>query len=147
MPDEGGCWIVLYDDDCGFCKWLLALLLRWDGAGRLRPLALQRTEADELLAELTPEQRMASWHLISPAGERRSAGAALAPLLRTLPAGQLPAAGLARVPGLAECGYLLVAEHRSGLSRFVPSSAKRRADLRVHAREHDRREMPQVRAR
>src|SRR5436190_19664464 len=101
MPDESGRWIVLYDDDCGFCKWLLALLLRWDRAGRLRPLALQRTEADELLAELTPEQRMASWHLIAPTGERRSAGAALAPLLRSLPGGRLPAAGLAHASGLA----------------------------------------------
>ena len=42
-------WAVLYDADCGFCKWLLSALLRWDRAARLHPIALQRPEADELL--------------------------------------------------------------------------------------------------
>ena len=54
------CWLVLYDADCGFCKWALAGVLRWDRAGRLRPIALQRPEADELLAELSGEERMRS---------------------------------------------------------------------------------------
>jgi predicted DCC family thiol-disulfide oxidoreductase YuxK len=63
-------WIVLYDGDCGFCKWLLAGLLRWDRAQRLQPLALQTKQAAELLADLTPDQRLASWHLITPTHER-----------------------------------------------------------------------------
>ena len=45
-------WLVLYDGDCGLCKWLLAGLLRFDRAGRLRPLALQRPEAEALLADV-----------------------------------------------------------------------------------------------
>ena len=32
---------VLYDGDCGFCKWSLAKLLAWDRRGALRPLPLQ----------------------------------------------------------------------------------------------------------
>lgn len=128
-------WIVLYDADCGLCKWLLSLLLRWDRAEHLRPLALQRPEADELLAELSPEQRAASWHLVSPAGQRHSAGAALAPLLRLLPGGAMPAAALARVPGSTERGYRWVADRRVRLSRFVPAPLKRRAAERVSARE------------
>src|SRR5213595_137897 len=64
MPDDH--WAVIYDADCGFCKWLLAGVLRWDRAARLRPLALQRPEAGDLVADLTPAERMASWHLISP---------------------------------------------------------------------------------
>ena len=64
--------MVLYDAECGLCKWLLSGLLRWDRAARLHPIALQRSEADDLLRELTPAERMASWHLISPTGERRS---------------------------------------------------------------------------
>ncbi|MGH3144161.1 MAG: DUF2867 domain-containing protein, partial [Gaiellales bacterium] len=130
-------WAVLYDADCGFCTWLLSALLRWDRSGHLHPIALQRPEADDLLRELAPAERMASWHLISATGERRSGGAAVAPLLRTLPAGRLPAAGCERFPGLTERGYCWVAEHRSQLSRWLPSSAKRRARQRVHEREQD----------
>lgn len=127
-------WIVLYDADCGLCKWLLSLFLRWDRAGRLRPLALQRPEADKLLADLTPEQRAASWHLVSPAGRRDSAGAALVPLLRLLPGGGVPAGALARTPRVAEGGYRWVADHRAGLSRLVPARSKRRAEARARAR-------------
>jgi predicted DCC family thiol-disulfide oxidoreductase YuxK len=95
-------------------------------------VALQMPVADELLADLAPAERMASWHLLSPGGERYSAGAALPPLLRLLPGGQIPAAPLARFPRLTERGYRWVAEHRSGLSRLVPARLKRRADhLRV----------------
>ena len=123
--------MVLYDADCGFCSWLLADLLRWDRDARLRPLALQRPEADELLADLPPDKRMDSWHLISPRGSRTSGGAALAPLLRLLPGGRFPASAFARFPGLTERGYRWVADHRSVLSKLVPNGAKRRAEERV----------------
>jgi predicted DCC family thiol-disulfide oxidoreductase YuxK len=127
--------VVLYDADCGFCKWLLSALLRCDRAARLRPIALQRPEADDLLEELTPAERMASWHLISPTGERHSGGAALPPLLGAMPAGRLPAAGFARFPRLTDRGYRWVAEHRSQLSKLVPASAKQRAGERIRDRE------------
>jgi predicted DCC family thiol-disulfide oxidoreductase YuxK len=135
-PGEGR-WTVLYDADCGFCMWLLSALLQWDRAARLHPIALQRSEADDLLQELTSAERMASWHLISPIGERRSGGAAVSPLLRVL-AGRLPAAGFARFPRLTDRGYRWVAEHRSQLSKLVPASAKQRGSQRVHQRERDR---------
>jgi predicted DCC family thiol-disulfide oxidoreductase YuxK len=128
-------WTLLYDADCGLCAWLLSLVLRWDRAGRLRPLALQRTEADELLGELAPAERIASWHLVAPSGERRSAGAALPALLRLLPGGRLPAACLERAPEFTERGYGWVAAHRSFLSRPVAPSSKRRARRHVRRRE------------
>lgn len=137
LPSERR-WAVLYDADCDFCTWLLSALLRWDRAARLHLIALQRSEADDLLQELTPTERMASWHLISPTGERRSGGAAVPPLLRVLPAGRLPAAALARFPRLTDRGYRWVAEHRSQLSKRVPASAKQRASHHVHQREQDR---------
>jgi len=130
-------WVVLYDADCGFCKWLLAGLLRWDRGRRVRPVALQRPEADELLADLVPAERMASWHLISPTGARGSGGSAVSPLLRLLPGGRAPAAVFERLPGLTERGYRWVAEHRSKLSSLVPTSAKRRAGQRVRRREQE----------
>ena len=130
-------WWVLYDGDCGLCKWLLCGLLAWDRTVRLHPLALQRPESEELLADLTPEERMASWHLISPEGGRRSGGAALAPLLRLLPCGRFPAAAFARLPTLTHRSYRWVAEHRSQLSKLVPTRVKQRADECVRRRERD----------
>jgi len=128
-------WTVLYDADCGFCAWLLAGLLRWDRARRLHPIALQRRAAEELLGELSAAERIASWHLIAPGGERHSGGAALPELMRVLPGGRFPAAALALFPSLTERGYRWVAEHRSQLSRAVPAAAKRRARARVRERE------------
>jgi predicted DCC family thiol-disulfide oxidoreductase YuxK len=126
---------VLYDADCGLCKWLLSALLRRDRAARLEPIALQRPEAIELLGDLTPEERMASWHLIAPTGERSSGGAALPALLRLLPGGRLPAAAFALSPRATDFGYRWVAEHRVQLSRFVPAAAKQRAGKYVRERE------------
>jgi predicted DCC family thiol-disulfide oxidoreductase YuxK len=127
MPD-GRDWTVLYDAECGLCRTLLAPLLRWDRRCRLLPLPVQSAAAEALLADLSPAQRMASWHLISPAGQRWSAGAALPPLLRLLPAGAAPAALFAHFPTATERGYRLVADHRAGLGRLVPARLKRRAD-------------------
>lgn len=128
-------WVVIYDSDCGFCRTSLALILRADRHRRLRPLALHTEEADRLLSDLTREQQDASWHLVSPDGHRESAGAAAAPMLRLLPGGALPAAVLARVPDRTQRAYEWVADHRSTLSRLMPSRAKRRATRLVRQRE------------
>jgi predicted DCC family thiol-disulfide oxidoreductase YuxK len=112
-------WILIYDADCGFCRWSLARVLALDRARRLRPVPLGTPEADALLADVPPEERAASWHLVSPAGERTSAGAAAPPLLRLLPGGRVPAALLARMPGPTDRAYRWVAEHRSWLGRFT----------------------------
>ncbi len=127
-------WLVVYDSDCGFCRWALAQLLALDRGRRLRPVALGTPEADALLADLSAEQRDASWHLIAPDGRRASAGAAAGPLLRLLPGWRLPAAVLELVPGLTERAYRWVASHRSWLSRLVPCRSKRRADERIARR-------------
>ena len=131
---------VIYDADCGFCKWSLALLLTWDRSRSavpeaLRPLPLGTEEADRLLADLSPEDRDASWHLIEDAGVRTSAGAALAPALSLLPGGRLPAAAVARMPRLTERGYRWVAEHRGLLGRFVPARARHWAERVIAARD------------
>ena len=127
--------LVAYDGDCGFCIWLLAGLLRWDRRGALRSTPLQGEEATELLGDLDPAQRMASWHLICPDGTRLSGGDAIPPLLRLLPGGRPMAAAFARFPAATSRGYRWVAEHRTGLSRWVPTGAKRRARRRVSERE------------
>jgi predicted DCC family thiol-disulfide oxidoreductase YuxK len=125
--------IVIYDSDCGFCKFSLALLLAWDRSGALRPLPLGRAEADQLLAALTPDRRNASWHLIDEDGRRHSAGAALAPALTLLPGGRAPATLVARAPQITEAAYRWVADHRGFLGRFVPARARRWADRMIAA--------------
>jgi predicted DCC family thiol-disulfide oxidoreductase YuxK len=125
---------VLYDADCGFCRWSLAKLLAWDRRGRLRPVALQDPEADELLGGMPEEERMASWHLVGADGGVRSAGAAFEPLLRLLPAGTPLAALARRAPGLTERGYRFVADRRGAIGRRLTDGMRRRADRRIAAR-------------
>jgi predicted DCC family thiol-disulfide oxidoreductase YuxK len=125
--------IVLYDDDCGFCRWALAKVLLWDRRRALRPLALQTDEAERLLAGMDEQKRMGSWHLAS-GGTVRSGGAAFEPLFRLLPSGAPVAALAARFPGAAGRAYRFVAGRRSTWGRFVTSGAKRRADERIASR-------------
>jgi predicted DCC family thiol-disulfide oxidoreductase YuxK len=112
-------WPVLYDDDCGFCKWSLDKLLAWDRRRNLRPVAIQSDEGQALLAEVPEAERLDSWHLVSPAGEVQSAGAAAEPLARLLPGGR-PLGFLFRVfPRPTERAYRFVADHRDRLARLV----------------------------
>ena len=79
---------VLYDEDCGFCKWSLDKILAWDRSHRLRPVPIQSEEGQRLLAEVPEEQRLDSWHLVDTSGDVRSAGAAAPPLFDLLPGGR-----------------------------------------------------------
>lgn len=110
---------------------MLAALLARDRDHRLRPLALGTPEADALLHDLTEEQRNASWHLVSPDGERESAGPAAPRLLRLLSGGAAPAALLAASQPVTNRAYNWVAGNRTMLSRFVPSKFKRGADEKI----------------
>ena len=110
---------ILYDADCGFCKWSLGVFLRWDRGGRLRPVALQDAEADQLLGEIDAETKMASWHLVTSDGTVHSAGRAVEPLMRLLPAGRPFAAAARAMPGLTDRGYAFVAARRTPLGKLV----------------------------
>jgi predicted DCC family thiol-disulfide oxidoreductase YuxK len=125
---------ILYDADCGFCRWSLAKLLRWDRRGVLRPVALQDPEAASVLPGMSEEERMASWHLVDADGGVQSAGAALPRLLRLLPGGTPFAVLTERAPRLRDRGYRWVAGHRSWFGRLISERAKRRADSRISAR-------------
>lgn len=115
---------LLYDADCGLCKFVVARVLEWDRAGRLRPLALQDPRAAELLPHLTPEQRMASFHLVEADGTVHSAGEGLAALFPPL----------ARFPRVASRLYGFVANNRDKFGKLIPAAARRQAQRRVDAR-------------
>ena len=125
---------VLYDLDCGFCRWSIGRLLAWDRARRLRPLAIQSAEGQRLLADLTPETRLATAHAIDAAGRRTSGGDALAPIAAVLPGGAPLAALGRRAPALARAGYRAIAGRRSFLGRQISDAAKARADERIARR-------------
>jgi len=110
---------ILYDRDCGFCKWSLNKILAWDRRGRLRPVAIQSEEGRALLVDVDEEERLASWHLVSPSGELRSAGGAAEPLARLLPGGRPLASMFRTFPGLTDRGYRLVARNRDRIARLL----------------------------
>lgn len=116
---------MLYDSDCGFCKWSLNKILAWDRPGRLRPVAIQSGEGERLLADsgVPPAARLDSWHLVRADGVVRSAGAAAPELFEALTFGK-PLAGLFRAfPATTERAYQWVARHRSRLGRLVGADA------------------------
>jgi predicted DCC family thiol-disulfide oxidoreductase YuxK len=125
---------VIYDSDCGFCRWCLAKILAWDRRGVLRPLKLQSPEAERLLPGMTEEERMASWHFLDRDGRVRSAGAAFPGLLRELPGGRPLAAVAGRAPRMVDRAYRLVAGHRDSFGPWVTASAARRANERIATR-------------
>jgi predicted DCC family thiol-disulfide oxidoreductase YuxK len=128
---------LLYDADCGFCKWATAKVLAWDRHRRLRPLPLQDPEADALLGGMDSERKMASWHLVDAQGAVYSAGKAFPSLLRLLPAGRLPAAAAARFPELTNRLYDFVAARRTPLGRglkLLGGAPIERAERRISER-------------
>jgi predicted DCC family thiol-disulfide oxidoreductase YuxK len=125
---------VLYDRDCGFCRWCLGKVLAWDRRGSLRPVAIQSGQAERLLAGMPESERLASWHLVEEDATVRSAGAAFPQLFRLLPGGSPLAALTALIPDATDRAYRWVAGNRSRWGRFVTEGAKRRADERIAAR-------------
>lgn len=126
---------LLYDSDCNICKTITETLMTWDGArGRLRPVAIQSTDGQRLLAQVPPDERLESFHLVRPDGSVVSGGPALGELFRLLPGGTAIALPLDRFPAATSRGYKWVAANRVGLSRFIPGRVKRFANRRLAAR-------------
>jgi predicted DCC family thiol-disulfide oxidoreductase YuxK len=110
---------ILYDADCGFCKWSVDKILGWDRRRVLRPVPIQSEEGARLLAGVPRRKWLASWHLALPSGEVRSAGAAAAPLAELLPGGK-PLAFLFRsFPRITDRCYAYVAAHPDRFGRLL----------------------------
>lgn len=104
--------LVLFDEDCGFCRWSADRLRAWDRAGRLAFRSIQAAERAGMLDALDPEARYASWHVITRDGRIWSGGAAVPPLMARLPGGQALAAVAEAFPDGTDGLYRFVARHR-----------------------------------
>jgi len=111
--------VVFYDEDCGFCRWATGRVLAWDRRDRIRAVALTDPEAERLLPRMDRERLMASWHVLGPDERVWSAGRAVAPLLRLLPAGAPLAAVAAAFPGTTDRLYDWTARHRGRLGALL----------------------------
>jgi predicted DCC family thiol-disulfide oxidoreductase YuxK len=111
--------IVLYDSDCGFCRWTLAWALKRDRNHVLDTHPIQSDRGAELLADLDPEERMSQAHVVHDDGRRESGGAAMRAVLDVLPPARR-LAWLARLsPRATDAGYRFVARHRAAFGRLV----------------------------
>jgi len=111
--------VLLYDEDCGFCKWSLDKILAWGRSKRLRAVPIQSDAGKRLLAGVDPEAHLDSWHLVRADGTLFSAGAAAEPLARLLPGGRPLAVLFVAFPGLTERGYRYIAGHRDRWARLL----------------------------
>lgn len=111
--------VVFYDEDCGFCRWATGRVLAWDRRDRIRAVALTDPETERLLPGMDRERLMASWHVLGPDGRVWSAGRAVAPLLRLLPAGAPLAAVAAAFPRTTDRLYDWTARHRGRLGALL----------------------------
>jgi len=128
---------VLYDTDCGFCRWTVAIILKWDRAEKLRTAEIQGATGERLLTGMSEATKLASWHFVTEQGEVYSAGSAFPHLFNLLPGGSVFSWLTSVFYRPTEFFYRLVADNRSTLSKFVPKSAKTKADRVVESRHTD----------
>jgi predicted DCC family thiol-disulfide oxidoreductase YuxK len=116
---------LVYDEDCGFCRWSVDKVLGWDRGGRVRPVAIQSDDGSVLLHELDIATRLASAHVVTPDGTVHSAGALAEPLFRALPGGRPIAAIAHTFPRTTDRVYRLIARYRFRIGGWLGEDACR----------------------
>jgi len=125
--------LVLYDADCGFCRWAMAWALGHDPRRALVAVPIQSQLGAQLLDDLTPSERLDAAHVVRDDGGRESGGVAAAEVLDALPRTRSIARLARRLPAPTAALYGLVARRRHGFGRFVGAGARRRADRLLQA--------------
>ncbi len=120
--------IVLYDADCGFCRWAMTWAVRRDLHHVLVTVPIQSSLGSELLADIAPSERLRSAHVIRDDGCRRSGGAAATDVLSVLPPTRTLGRLARRLPIVTALLYRGVAAQRKSFGRLVGNEARRRAD-------------------
>jgi predicted DCC family thiol-disulfide oxidoreductase YuxK len=114
---------VLYDDDCGFCRWSAERIRRLDRGGALAFHPIQSSRGDQLLHVMPPALRLASMHAVTPDGRVWSGGEALRVILGELPGGAVTSGLAAGFPELTDRVYRLAARNRERLGRWLGQDA------------------------
>jgi predicted DCC family thiol-disulfide oxidoreductase YuxK len=120
--------IVLYDADCGFCRWAMAWAVRHDREQVLVTAPIQSPLGSELLADIALAERLRAAHVVSDDGHRASGGDAAAEVLSALPATRALGRLARGLPGTTALLYNVVAAQRKSFGRLVGNAARRRAD-------------------
>jgi predicted DCC family thiol-disulfide oxidoreductase YuxK len=127
---------LLYDADCGFCRWSVAWILRRVPAGTIVPATIQSPQGDALLeaAGVPVEDRLRSAHAHragDPPQALRSGGDIVdlvGPLLQGA-TGRAAALGARALPGpLRRLAYGQVATNRIAIGRLVSKERRAEAD-------------------
>ena len=122
-PDVGTVIAVLYDENCGFCRWSTDKLKAWDTRHRLTFAAIQSPRGAELLVAVPEAQRLDSMHAVTPDGRVWSGGQAVRVILAELPGGSILASIAGAFPGATDRTYRLVARHRERVGRMLGQRA------------------------
>jgi predicted DCC family thiol-disulfide oxidoreductase YuxK len=126
--------IVLYDAECGFCRWAMAWAVRRDRRHVLIAVPIQSPRGAELLVDLAPSKRLRSAHVVRDDGSLRSGGAAAAEVLSVLPSTRALGRLAGRLPRTTALLYGVVAARRRSFGRLVGSKARRRAEELLEVR-------------
>ena len=116
---------VLYDGDCGFCRWSADKLRVWDRRHRLTFAPIQSARGAELLDAVPVAQRLDSMHAVTSDGRVWSGGRAVRVILAELPGGSILVPVAAAFPGTTGWMYRFVARHRDRLGRLLGQRACR----------------------
>jgi predicted DCC family thiol-disulfide oxidoreductase YuxK len=122
-PVDGAQPTVLYDEDCGFCRWSAERLRRWDRRGSLRFAPIQSATGLSVLRSLEPDARLDSLHVVGADGRLWSGADAIPVLLRSLPGGRPVAALAAAAAAPTDAAYRWVARRRGRLGRLLGQRA------------------------
>lgn len=131
---------VLYDDDCGLCRWTVVQLRSLDRHGRLEFVPLQHAAAHPErpdLVRLAQTHALAqSIHVARPDGRVRRGGGAMLELLDALPGGWLlrPWAMLPGVERVVDLSYRLLARNTAGIGRLMARTGRAAAACDLDAR-------------
>jgi predicted DCC family thiol-disulfide oxidoreductase YuxK len=120
--------IVLYDADCGFCRWAMAWAMRRDRHHVLVSVPIQSPLGSELLVDVAPSERLRSAHVVRDDGCRCSGGAAAAEVLSALPSTRAPGRLARSLPRTTSLLYGVVAARRKSFGRLVGNEARQRAE-------------------
>jgi len=120
--------VVLYDAECGFCRWAMAWAITQDRGGALIAVPIQSPLGSELLVDVLASDRLRSAHVLDEDGRLYSGGAAAAEVLSVLAPTRALGRLAHRLPRSTALVYRVCAAQRQSFGRLVGREARERAD-------------------